>query len=116
VRIQGARTQADADLAARAVANSLLVKTSWAGEYPNWGRIMDALGYSEAKVQEDQVDIRYDDLPAARNGVAADTPTDHLKRVLRQKAFTIGIDLHLGAGEAVVYTCNCTEEYVRINQ
>lgn len=115
VRVKGAQTQADADIAARSVANSLLVKTSWVGEYPNWGRIMDALGYSDAKVDEEHVEIRYDDLPAAKNGVAAGTPLDDLKRIQRQKAFTIDIDLHLGKGEAVVYTCDCTEEYVRIN-
>ena len=96
VRVRGARTDADADIAARAVANSLLVKTSWVGEYPNWGRVMDALGYSGAKVDEERVDIRYDDLLAAKNGVVAGTPLDDLKRILRQKAFTLDIDLHLG--------------------
>ena len=115
VRVKGARSDADADIAARSVANSLLVKTSWVGEYPNWGRIMDALGYSDAKIDEEKVEIRYDDLLAAKNGVVAGTPLDDLKRIQRQKAFTIDIDLHLGKGEAVVYTCDCTEEYVRIN-
>ena len=115
VRVKGARTNTEADIAARSVANSLLVKTSWVGEYPNWGRIMDALGYSDAKVDEERVEIRYDDRLAAKNGVVADTPLDDLKRIQRQKAFTLDIDLHLGKGQAVVYTCNCTEEYVRIN-
>ncbi len=115
VRVKGARTEADADIAARSVANSLLVKTSWVGEYPNWGRIMDALGYSDAKIDEEKVEIRYDDKLAAKNGVVAWSSVDDLKRVQRQKAFTIDIDLHLGKGEAVVYTCDCTEEYVRIN-
>ncbi len=115
VRVKGARNDADADIAARSVANSMLVKTSWVGDYPNWGRIMDALGYSEAKIDEERVEIRYDDLVAAKNGVFAGTPIENLKRVQRQKAFTIEIDLHLGHGEAVVYTCNLTEEYVRIN-
>jgi len=115
VRVKGARTEADADIAARSVANSLLVKTSWVGEYPNWGRVMDALGYSDAKIEEEKVEIRYDDKLAARNGVVAWSSVDDLKRVQRQKAFTIDIDLHIGKGEAVVYTCDCTEEYVRIN-
>ncbi|MCX6997586.1 MAG: bifunctional glutamate N-acetyltransferase/amino-acid acetyltransferase ArgJ [Kiritimatiellaeota bacterium] len=115
VRVRGARNDAEADLAARAVANSLLVKTSWVGDYPNWGRIMDALGYSAAKVAEERVDIGYDDLPAARGGVWAGTPLARLKRIQRRKAFTLNINLHLGAGAAVVYTCDCTEAYVRIN-
>ncbi len=115
VRVQGARSDAEADIAARAVANSLLVKTSWAGEYPNWGRVIDALGYSAAKVEEERTDIWYDNLPAAKRGVYAGTPIEDLSRIVKQKAFTITIDLNLGQGQAVVYTCNCTEEYVRIN-
>lgn len=115
VQVRGAKTAQDAELAARSVANSLLVKTSWAGEYPNWGRVMDALGYSRARVEEDKVDITYDQLPACKGGLYAGTPIDDLKRIVRQKAFTLTINLNLGAGETVVYTCNCTEEYVRIN-
>ena len=115
VRVCGARNDAEADLAARAVANSLLVKTSWVGDYPNWGRIMDALGYSPAKVVEERVDIGYDGLPAVRGGVRAGTELARLKRIQRQKAFTLAINLNLGPGAAVVYTCDCTEEYVRIN-
>ncbi|MBU1908620.1 MAG: bifunctional glutamate N-acetyltransferase/amino-acid acetyltransferase ArgJ, partial [Verrucomicrobia bacterium] len=115
VKVTGARTPQEAETAARSVANSLLVKTSWAGEYPNWGRVMDALGYSKARIEEDKVDIFYDQLPAAKRGLYAGTPIDDLKRVVRQKAFTLTIHLNLGPGETVVYTCNCTEEYVRIN-
>ena len=59
VRVHGARNFAEADAAARAVANSALVKTSWNGGDPNWGRIIDALGYSSAKVVEEKVDIGY---------------------------------------------------------
>lgn len=115
VKVLGAKTPEDAELAARSVSNSLLVKTSWAGDYPNWGRVMDALGYSPARVEEERVDIFYDQLPACKRGVYAGTPIEDLARVVRQKAFTLTIHLNLGAGEAVVYTCNCTEEYVRIN-
>jgi glutamate N-acetyltransferase/amino-acid N-acetyltransferase len=115
VRVKGAASDADADIAARSVGNSLLVKTSWAGNFPNWGRVMDALGYSRAKVDQDQVDIRYDGVPAALSGCATDTPLEELKGVLSQESFTLDIDLHLGEGEAVVYSCDCTEEYVRIN-
>ena len=59
VRVNGAKTVQDADAAARAVANSALVKTSWHGGDPNWGRIIDALGYSSAKIVEEKVDIGY---------------------------------------------------------
>lgn len=115
VTVKGAKSAADAEAGARAVANSMLVKTSWAGTYPNWGRIMDALGYSKARVREDKVDIFYDDLCAAKGGLRTDTPEKALSRVLAKKEFRVTADLHLGKGEATVYTCDCTEEYVRIN-
>jgi len=59
VRVEGAKNFHDADAAARAVANSPLVKTSWHGGDPNWGRIIDAVGYSPATVVEEKVDIGY---------------------------------------------------------
>ncbi len=77
---------------------------------------MDALGYSAAKVTEELVDIYYDQLPATLRGKAADTPLDALKAVVAGDRFTLGIHLNLGDGAAVVYSCDCTEEYVRINR
>ena len=115
VTVKGARTDAEADAAARAVANSMLVKTCWHGDYPNWGRIMDALGYSSARVTENKVDIFYDRLAAVRKGIATRTPIQALSAVQKQSQFTVTINLHLGKGEATVYTCDCSEEYVKIN-
>jgi glutamate N-acetyltransferase/amino-acid N-acetyltransferase len=115
VRVKGAASDGEANEAARAVANSMLNKTAWAGTRPNWGRIMDAIGYSYAQVQESKVDIDYDQVPAVRNGMAAGTPEEELVAAVSKEAFTIHIDLNLGKGQAVVYTCNCTEDYVRIN-
>ena len=116
VRVQGARTPADAEAAARSVANSFLVKTSWVGSYPNWGRIMDALGYSPARVDETKVEIYYGKLLCARNGLKAGASIEQLSKVAAQKEFTITIDLHLGRHAAVVYSCDCTEDYVKINK
>lgn len=115
VRVTGAASAGEADEAARAVANSMLNKTAWAGERPNWGRVMDAIGYSHAQVQENRVDITYDTVPAVRDGLAANAPGHELIEVVSKEAFTIHINLNLGNGAAVVYTCNCTEKYVRIN-
>lgn len=115
VNVAGAESDAAADLAARSVANSLLNKTAWAGEYPNWGRVMDSIGYSKARVDENRVSIRYDDMQAVANGMRTDIPQEELIKVVSQSDFAINIDLHLGEGSATVYTCNCTEEYVRIN-
>ena len=116
VKVQGARTPADAEAAARSVANSFLVKTSWVGSYPNWGRIMDALGYSPALVDENKVEIRYGKLLAAKNGLKAGASIEQLTKVAAKKEFTLTIDLHLGRHAATVYSCDCTEEYVKINK
>ena len=116
VRVQGARTAADAEAAARSVANSFLVKTSWVGSYPNWGRVMDALGYSPAKVDETKVEIFYDKLLAVQNGLKAGASIERLSKVVAKKQFTLTIDLHLGRQAATVYSCDCTEEYIRINK
>jgi glutamate N-acetyltransferase / amino-acid N-acetyltransferase len=116
VRVQGARTAADAEAAARSVANSFLVKTSWVGSYPNWGRVMDALGYSPAKVDETKVEMWYDKLLAVQNGLKAGASIERLSKVAAKKQFTLTIDLHLGRHAATVYSCDCTEEYVQINK
>lgn len=116
VRVQGARTPADAEAAARSVANSFLVKTSWVGTYPNWGRIMDALGYSPAQVDETKVEMHYDRLLAVKNGLKAGASIKRLSRIVAKKEFSITIDLHLGRHAATVYSCDCTEEYVKINK
>ena len=116
VRVQGARTPADAEAAVRSVANSFLVKTSWVGSYPNWGRLMDALGYSPAQVDENKVEIHYGKLLAVKNGLKAGASIEQLTRIAAMKEFAITIDLHLGRHAATVYSCDCTEEYVKINK
>ncbi len=115
INVSGAESDAAADLAARAVANSMLNKTAWAGTTPDWGRIMDSIGYSRAKVVEEQVDVFYDEAQVAAGGVRTDIAQEELIKVVSQTDFAINIDLHIGEGAATVYTCNCTEEYVRIN-
>jgi glutamate N-acetyltransferase/amino-acid N-acetyltransferase len=115
VHVSGAKSDEEADWAARSVANSMLNKTAWAGSTPDWGRIMDAIGYSRASVMEDKVDVFYDETQVVAGGVRTDVPQEDLIKVVSQTDFAININLHLGEGAATVYTCNCTEEYVRIN-
>lgn len=115
VHVTGARSETDAEEAARAVANSSLIKTSWAGGQANWGRVMDAVGYSRAMIVEEAIDIDYDGQPAVRGGLYAGTNQEALDQITQQDSFTLGIDLHQGSGEAMVYSCDTTEEYVRIN-
>jgi glutamate N-acetyltransferase / amino-acid N-acetyltransferase len=116
VNIRGAASDRDAEFAARAVANSVLVKTSWCGGDPNWGRLMDAVGSSRARVREELVDIAYDRVPAVRNGVPAKTPLAKLRKIVKQPAFTVDIHLHLGRGQCTMHTCDLTEKYVEFNK
>ncbi len=122
VRLNGARNFADADAAARAVANSALVKTSWHGGDPNWGRIMDALGYSPATVNEQKVDIGYS-APGSRRvlwSVKRGQPTSasfrELCAAVAGPEFDLHIDLNLGRGSALIYAADLTEEYVDFNK
>lgn len=115
VEVVGARTEKDADIAARSVANSLLVKTSWHNDYPNFGRIMDALGYSAAKVAENKVDISYDGKLLVKGGLRTAIDVEEIKKIQRQELFTVKINLHLGKGASHVYSCDCAHAYIDIN-
>jgi glutamate N-acetyltransferase/amino-acid N-acetyltransferase len=116
INVHGAATERDAEIAARAVANSILVKTSWCGGDPNWGRILDALGYSRARIDADIVDVAYEGLPAVRGGMPARTPIARLKKIVAKPTFSIDIHLHLGRGHCTMHTCDLTEKYVELNK
>jgi glutamate N-acetyltransferase / amino-acid N-acetyltransferase len=114
VRVKGAASPGEADRAARAVANSLLVKTGWSGGKPSWGRVMDALGYSGAEFDEGAVGLWYDDVETVRGG--ASTGRDQQAAAIAAGSeFTVTARLGRGSGTAEIWTCDCTEEYVRIN-
>ncbi len=133
VRVNGAKTVKDADAAARAVANSPLVKTSWHGGDPNWGRIIDALGYSPAKVVEEKVNVGYSK-PAApafakkasarqgeilwslKHGQPTKATFMQLCAAVAPKEFDLHINLNLGKAGAVIYAADLTEEYVDFNK
>jgi glutamate N-acetyltransferase/amino-acid N-acetyltransferase len=115
VRVVNAASDEDARMAARAVADSLLVKTSWYGCDPNWGRVMAAVGYSGAEVDPAGIDIHYDDVCAVRSGTSSGEQPGRLTDVLARDEFTLSIDMHLGRGACTVYTCDCSQEYVKIN-
>ncbi|MCC5842883.1 MAG: bifunctional glutamate N-acetyltransferase/amino-acid acetyltransferase ArgJ [Verrucomicrobia bacterium] len=116
LRAKGAVSDAEADKALRAVANSFLVKTGWAGTYPVWGRIADVLGYCGVEIDPDAMGIEYNAIPVMRGGMSAGTPKETLDAVISENRYTITVDLGTGgSGTAVLYTCDCTEEYVRIN-
>jgi glutamate N-acetyltransferase/amino-acid N-acetyltransferase len=122
LRVQGARTQADAEAVARAVANSTLVKTSWFGGDPNWGRILCAMGYSNAKVNEAKVDVGYGSPGktkitfAVRGGQPTRVGLQTLGAIVSQPEFDLHIFLNLGRHDCVLYTSDLTEEYVEFNK
>jgi glutamate N-acetyltransferase/amino-acid N-acetyltransferase len=77
---------------------------------------MDAVGYSGAKVREELVDIFYDGLAAVREGVAARTPVEALRKIAAEKRFTVTVDLNLGTADHIVYTTDLTADYVEFNK
>ena len=116
VKVRGAASNLDAERVARAVGNSKLVKCSWNGNDPNWGRIIHAVGYSGARVKEEMVDIYLNGVLAAQNGLAANTHIDKLSAAVAGDQFTVGIDLHLGKGEFNLFTSDLSPEYVLFNR
>ncbi len=122
VRLNGAKSFADADAAARAVANSALVKTSWHGGDPNWGRIIAAVGYSAAIVVEEKVDIGYsapgsrDILWSLKRGQPTKTTFKALCAAVAPIEFDLHVNLNLGRAGAVIYAADLTEEYVEFNK
>ncbi|MDZ4815250.1 MAG: bifunctional glutamate N-acetyltransferase/amino-acid acetyltransferase ArgJ [Verrucomicrobiota bacterium] len=116
VVVRGAGTQRDAKKAAEAIANSTLVKCSWFGGDANWGRLMDAIGYSGAKVREEHVDIFYDGICLVQNGMRTKIPEPKIKKIVAKDSFTITVNLHLGNGEHTVFTTDLTEAYVDFNK
>jgi glutamate N-acetyltransferase/amino-acid N-acetyltransferase len=122
VRVNGAKTVADADAAARAVGNSPLVKTSWHGGDPNWGRIIDAIGYSPATVVEEKIDIGYS-APGSKNvlwslkrGQPTKATYKQLCAAATPREFDLHINLNLGKAGAVIYAADLTEDYVSFNK
>ena len=115
VEVTGAANDKQARIAAEAIANSTLVKCAWAGGDPNWGRILDAVGYCGVKVDDTKADIFYDKLASVKNGIAAKTPFEKLRAIAAKKSFKVTVDLKLGKGSYYVWTTDLTEEYVRLN-
>lgn len=116
IRVKGATSDADAKKAALAIANSSLVKTAFFGQDANWGRIFAAVGYSGATVEQSRLSLSFDDVCMAANGIFAGGDAEARgTEVLKQKEFTVTVDLGLADGTATVYTSDLSHEYVSIN-
>ncbi|WP_113911714.1 bifunctional glutamate N-acetyltransferase/amino-acid acetyltransferase ArgJ [Roseovarius dicentrarchi] len=116
VSVTGAASDADAHRHAKAIANSPLVKTAIAGEDPNWGRVVMAIGKSGARADRDTLAISFGDIKVAENGwVSPDYDEDRAAAYMKQAELTIHVDLGLGGGTARVWTCDLTHGYIDIN-
>ena len=115
VKVINARSVKDAKLAAEAVGNSLLCKTAWFGNDPNWGRVVAALGYSGAEFAAEKCDILFGDIPVVKNGGDAGTPEEALLETVKQREFSITCDFHDGDAEYWVWASDLSYEYVKIN-
>jgi glutamate N-acetyltransferase/amino-acid N-acetyltransferase len=116
VRVSGAATDNDARVHALSIANSPLVKTALAGEDPNWGRIVMAIGKSGAAADRDLLTIRFGDLLVAEAGwVAPSYREEDGAAYFKQAEIEISVDLGMGQGAATVWTCDLTHGYITIN-
>jgi glutamate N-acetyltransferase/amino-acid N-acetyltransferase len=116
IRVSGARNEKEAELAARTIGNSALVKTAFFGEDANWGRIIAALGRAGIDLDAERVDIAFDEVLMVRDGLGLGAEAEaKATEVLKQKIFTVGIDLKMGQAASEIYTCDFSLDYVKIN-
>lgn len=116
ITVTGAATDADAKTHALAIANSPLVKTAIAGEDPNWGRIVMAVGKSGAPADRDRLSIRFGDIQLAKDGWrAADYSEEDAAAHMNGENIVISVDIGMGDGRATVWTCDLTHGYIEIN-
>ncbi|MBA4370954.1 MAG: hypothetical protein C0418_05175 [Coriobacteriaceae bacterium] len=115
VTVTGAASVADAERAAFAIASSPLFKTAIFGGDANWGRVVMAVGKSGAQVDPAKVDVHFAGILTCSGGTGLAFDEDAAARALTEPEIEVSVDLHLGGGEAVVWTCDLSYEYVRIN-
>ena len=116
IAVTGAATDDDAKIHGMAIANSPLIKTAIAGEDPNWGRVVMAVGKSGAAADRDRLSIRFGDIEVAKDGWRSpDYSEEAAAAHMKGQNITIGVDLGLGDGKATVWTCDLTHGYIEIN-
>ncbi len=116
IRVRGARSDASARRMAYTIARSQLVKTSFFGEDPNWGRVFAALGNSGETFDPSRVDIYYGEIPLVRRGVPTGVSREaQAHKIMKNSSFLVRVELHQGKGRAQVWTSDLTYGYVKIN-
>lgn len=116
VKVTGAANDTDARKVAGSIANSPLVKTAIAGEDPNWGRIVMAVGKSGAQADRDRLTIRFGDVLVAEKGWVSETYREEDgAQIMKAQDIEITVDLGLGTGTSTMWTCDLTHVYIQIN-
>jgi glutamate N-acetyltransferase/amino-acid N-acetyltransferase len=115
VKVSGSRSRDEALQIARTVANSPLFKTACFGEDANWGRIFAAAGRAGVAFDQTRTDIFFDGVQMVKGGLGLFANEAEATKVLKQKSFTVTVDLHQGNESAEVYTCDLSHDYVTIN-
>ena len=116
INVSGAANDADAKTHAMAIANSPLIKTAIAGEDPNWGRVVMAIGKSGAAADRDRLSISFGDILVAKEGwVADDYREDDGANYMKKDHIVLNVDVGIGDGKSTVWTCDLTHGYIEIN-
>lgn len=116
IRVIGSATPKDARAVARSLANSILVKTAFFGEDPNWGRFMMAIGKAGARVNPDKINIALNGLTIVQQGLEVpEVGEEKAREILRKKELRVVVDLNLGRADTIVWTTDLSTEYVRLN-
>ena len=116
ITVGGAASAASARKIARTIAESPLVKTAFAGEDANWGRITMAVGRADEPVNRDRLSIKFGKMWAARDGlVSPDYSEAKMSAYMKNQELEVEVDVGVGRGHAVVWTCDLTKQYVAIN-
>ena len=115
IHVKGTKTFADAKTVGMSVARSPLAKTAFFGEDPNWGRVVVAVGYSEAPMVPEKTSVAFGGIPVYEKGLPVPFDEEAMKKVMKAHDIVIDIDMGLGGEEATVWTCDFSYDYVKIN-
>ena len=116
VVVENAKTHEDAQKAARAIAESPLVKTAFFGADANWGRILCAAGYSGAIFDPSKVDVFFDTIDIVRRGQGTGVAKEEQATLVMKKSeYQVRVDFHQGKGRASIFTTDFSLDYVKIN-
>jgi glutamate N-acetyltransferase/amino-acid N-acetyltransferase len=116
VLVKGAKDSDSALKVARCIANSLLVKSSWYGSDPNWGRVIDAAGYAKVGLSFEKLAMFYNETPVLLNGIPLIENKTSWKEIVSSKEFTISLELNMGEAEGEIWSNDLSEEYVNFNK